>query len=190
MMKHSLSIAAVAAIGLAGLAGQWLNLPVPRPVVHAVAYTPEQMQRTIEIERRQRHFIHEALIAAQVYEANGCDPWLAERTAKHAIAAGLPTRLVAADVIVESSCRPGVISPKGAVGLTQVMPQIWHVTQEELLDPDRNLEVGTQVLAGYVQRFGVHDGLRHYLGTGATDGNTDGDTYATRVETVAYGRKQ
>lgn len=182
-----MTLAAITAV--AAIAGQWLNLPVQLPGVQSKPLTEVAIIEGISTEQKQRDFIRATLAATWLYEANGCDPWLAERTARYAIATGLPVRIVAADVVVESSCRPNVVSPKGAVGLTQVMPGVWNVTREELLDPDRNLEVGTQVLAGYVHRFGMREGLRHYLGTGATDGSTDGYSYADHVLTVAYQRK-
>lgn len=184
--RFAASAILTAAIGFAGLVWQWYAAPITLPRLEAKALSPAESQEIFKAEMRQKEFIKMTLEAARIYERHGCDPWLAERTAAHAMEFGLPVRIVAADVVVESSCRPDVVSKKGAVGLTQVMPKIWGYSRTELRDPDTNLEAGSRILAGFVHRFGMREGLRRYLGTGVTDGNIDGFTYADRVLAVAY----
>jgi soluble lytic murein transglycosylase-like protein len=64
--------------------------------------------------------------------------------------------LVAAVVDAESAFDPEAVSRKGARGLMQLMPataQRFGVSQDQLFDPERNLEAGTRYLAFLSQRF-------------------------------------
>jgi hypothetical protein len=68
--------------------------------------------------------------------------------------------LLAALVEAESSFCPAVTSPRGAVGLAQVLPttaQIYGVS--DLTDPATNLEVAAQYLARLMNRFDDDLGL-------------------------------
>lgn len=63
--------------------------------------------------------------------------------------------LVAALVQVESSFAPEVVSPRGAVGLMQVLPSTARLYgRRDLTDPRANLEVGTRYLSTLLQRYG------------------------------------
>ncbi len=70
-----------------------------------------------------------------------------ERTAERH---GLDSRLLAAVVEAESNFNPRVVSPRGAVGLTQVMPRTALHTSRgpvtDLHDPDVNLDAGARYL--------------------------------------------
>ena len=70
--------------------------------------------------------------------------------------------LLTALIVVESSANHVAISHKGAVGLTQVMPHIWQYQRKELLDPYRNIEIGSKILKHYMDRHGVKGGLSSY----------------------------
>ena len=65
---------------------------------------------------------------------------------------GLDPLLIAAIVATESSYRPGVVSPVGAQGLMQIMPEtavhLGAAPEEDLLAPNpmRNLELGARYL--------------------------------------------
>ena len=63
--------------------------------------------------------------------------------------------LLAAVVQVESSFRSHVVSPMGAVGLTQVLPSTarYMGVDGDLSDPDRNLEAGARYLAYLIDEF-------------------------------------
>src|SRR5258708_1745860 len=71
--------------------------------------------------------------------------------------------LVKAVVAVESSFQPDAISPKGARGLMQVIPDTGerygvvgdrkHSTEQKLLDPATNIRVGIQHLANLMSMF-------------------------------------
>lgn len=81
-----------------------------------------------------------------------------------AIGSGLPSRLLAAVVVVESSCNPNADDHLGSVGLMQVNSKTWHRSVASLRDPETNIRIGTQVLAGYIRKYGVEEGLHHYNG--------------------------
>jgi soluble lytic murein transglycosylase-like protein len=107
--------------------------------------------------------------------ANPADPaarrWLNDAQSKryerlieqHAARASVDPALVKAIVAVESSFTPTAVSPKGARGLMQVMPQTAarygvssdkaRSAEEKLLDPVVNLQVGTRYLRDLLARF-------------------------------------
>lgn len=64
--------------------------------------------------------------------------------------------LVEAIASVESDFNPREVSPKGALGIMQVMPETaarFGVARHELLDPERNAAAGTAYLAWLLQRY-------------------------------------
>jgi soluble lytic murein transglycosylase-like protein len=80
----------------------------------------------------------------------GAKGHLSELIDRHARARGLDPDLVHAVVRAESAYRPGAVSPKGAVGLMQVMPDTGRrFGVRDLADPEANLEAGTAYL-GYL----------------------------------------
>lgn len=95
---------------------------------------------------------------------------------------GLPADLVLAVMLVESSGRPAARSPKGAIGLMQVMPHMF----EELELPgsvahvETNVQAGCLLLADNVRRLGEADGISSYFWGSAIRG----DAYLKRVRTV------
>lgn len=70
--------------------------------------------------------------------------------------------LLTALIVVESSANHIAVSNKGAVGLTQVMPNVWQCQQEELFDPYKNIEIGSKILKYYIDKDGVKGGLSSY----------------------------
>ncbi|PDO09282.1 MAG: hypothetical protein BLM47_13415 [Candidatus Reconcilbacillus cellulovorans] len=105
--------------------------------------------------------------------------------------------LVAAVIRVESRFRPDLRSPKGAVGLMQVMPETaaWvirnHRLPDELLDrldwPDVNIELGVRYLALLIDRFGGNHtaALAAYnAGPGQVDGWLRRSEWDGRLETA------
>lgn len=69
--------------------------------------------------------------------------------------AGLDPALVAAVIEAESGHNAQAVSPRGAVGLMQVLPETGALMGfEEMADPAVNLEAGCRYLAGLLQRFG------------------------------------
>ena len=82
---------------------------------------------------------------------------------------GLDPKLAHAVVHTESNYRPFAISPRGAVGLMQIMPALVHqYGLEDPFDPTRNLEVGMRHLRNLLQRFDIRGALAAYnAGEGA-----------------------
>ena len=70
--------------------------------------------------------------------------------------------LLTALIVVESSANHVAVSSKGAIGLTQIMPNIWRYQEKELLDPYRNIEIGSKILKHYIDKHGIQGGLSSY----------------------------
>jgi len=67
---------------------------------------------------------------------------------------GVDPRLVHALVVVESGYQPRAVSPKGALGLTQLMPataQRLHVKNP--FDPEQNVRAGVRELSRLIDRY-------------------------------------
>lgn len=87
---------------------------------------------------------------------------------------GLDPHLILAVMAIESSFNPEAVSPVGAQGLMQVMPQV-HAKRFEphggitaARDPVTNIRVGSAILKEYVSRRGsVERGLKSYVGAAA-----------------------
>ncbi len=95
---------------------------------------------------------------------------------------GLDPLLILAVVGIESSFNPIAQSDQGAVGLMQIVPR-FHEDKlarrdGSALDPQINIEVGTQVLREYISRAGTEAaGLQLYNGTP----DDPAAAYATKV---------
>jgi hypothetical protein len=77
----------------------------------------------------------------------------------------LDPQLVTAVMRVESTARPWVRSPAGAVGLMQVMP---HMAAQvdfagNLTTAESNVEAGCMILADNIRRLGEEDGISAYF---------------------------
>ena len=77
----------------------------------------------------------------------------------------LDPQLVTAIILVESGARPWALSPKGAVGLMQVMP---HMTEARMLAGnlttiESNVAAGCSILADNIRRLGEDDGISAYF---------------------------
>ena len=110
--------------------------------------------------------------------------WLPEIVAASK-AWGVPPELIAAVIRVESTGEPGVISPSGARGLMQMMPDqiggqgvpqsLWH-------DPATNIAAGAQGLYNRMLAQGSWQGaVGAYLGFGCDVWGTCTDTYVRAV---------
>jgi len=88
---------------------------------------------------------------------------------------GLDPQLVTAIILVESGARPWVRSPKGAVGLMQVMPHMAEPLglRGNLVGIEHNVEAGCRILADNIRRLGEEDGISAYF-------------WGSRIRGVAY----
>jgi soluble lytic murein transglycosylase-like protein len=77
----------------------------------------------------------------------------------------LDPELVTAVLLVESSARPWARSPKGALGLMQVMPNMMRPMgfAGNLSTIETNIEAGCVILAGNIRRLGEEDGISAYF---------------------------
>jgi len=78
---------------------------------------------------------------------------------------GLDPQLVTAIILVESGARPWALSPKGAVGLMQVMPHMIGtlVLGGNLTTIESNVEAGCWILSDNIRRLGEDDGISAYF---------------------------
>ena len=152
---------------------------VPKPISVQMP-TERSIQKDLKNEQRQKQYVQASKSAYYIYHRNHCSGELADVTGRIAVDSGVPSRLLAALVYVESSCNPNAVSGKRSIGLTQVNPLVWNYTRAELRDPERNLRIGATILSAYVRKFGLVGGLHHYNGLG----NPTND-YADKVLTAA-----
>jgi soluble lytic murein transglycosylase-like protein len=97
--------------------------------------------------------------------ATAYDPIIASAAAKHAVDA----RIVKAVIQVESAFQPRARSPKGAMGLMQLMPQTARQYKaRNPYDPATNIDAGTEYLKRLLDEFELPLALAAYnAGEGA-----------------------
>jgi len=125
-------------------------------------------------------------------ECSSASPELIFTVASTARAKEIDPRIVAATIVVESNCNPYATSSKGAIGLMQVMPSIWKTTYDfqgkvNLLNRQDNIKTGTDILAGYIKKYGKSGGILHYQGTGTGCPTCDG-AYTSKILKLAEGK--
>jgi len=74
---------------------------------------------------------------------------------------GLPRELVRSVMAAESGFQPLAISPKGAIGLMQLMPGTAQVLGADPHDPAQNVDAGARYLRDLLEKYNY--GLRHAL---------------------------
>ena len=117
--------------------------------------------------------------------ANRVAPLIVQSSDRH----NLDPLLLAALIRQESSYRPTVVSPAGAVGLTQVMPRFWQKEcPGDLYNEYININCGAYILRKYENNAGsMPKALAHY-NVGPTAYNTNrkmkkqGKKYAKQVK--------
>ncbi|MBV8032979.1 MAG: lytic transglycosylase domain-containing protein [Betaproteobacteria bacterium] len=133
----------------------------------------EREQRAMTESIAKRYHVSELAVGGFVAEAYRAG-------AQYAVDPGL----VLAVMAIESRYNPVAESVTGAMGLMQIMPRhhleklAGHGGEHALLDPEVNIDVGTQILREYIRRFGdVETALQMYAG--AIDEPTS--QYASKV---------
>jgi soluble lytic murein transglycosylase-like protein len=82
-------------------------------------------------------------------------PVMDARTLVHEAArrSGLPPALVESVARVESGLRPGVVSPKGALGVMQLMPATAQALDADPHDTAQNIDAGARLLRALLIRY-------------------------------------
>lgn len=76
---------------------------------------------------------------------------------------GVSVHLIHAVITVESAYNPAAVSPKGAMGLMQLMPATAsHYEVQNPLDAEENINAGTRHLRSLLDRFDVAEALAAY----------------------------
>ena len=149
---------------------------VPPPAIASNA-NAESIEREID-------YANAAKAISSIMARHGCGEDIQQYVSRSSVDYGVSSRLLAAQVVVESSCRSSVVSKAGAVGMLQIMPSVWNESSEDLKDPEYNIRTGTRILAAEIRRYGNRrDGLRHYFGV--SEDSTASDEYADKVIQVA-----
>ncbi len=88
-----------------------------------------------------------------------------ELVTRAAIHAGLPPAIVHSIARAESGYREDVVSPKGAIGLMQLMPKTAAALDADPSDPAQNAEAGARYLRDLLQKYenDPHPGLESCL---------------------------
>jgi len=89
-----------------------------------------------------------------------------------ALRSGLPPEFVQSVALVESGFRPGAVSPKGALGVMQLMPATAKTLGADPLDTAQNIDAGTRLLRELLVKYDgdVVKALAAYnAGEGAVD---------------------
>ena len=77
---------------------------------------------------------------------------------------GLPPELVHGVAQAESAYRASAVSPKGAIGVMQLMPQTAHKLDADPTVPVQNIDAGTRLLRDLLLRYqGADNGVRRAL---------------------------
>lgn len=105
--------------------------------------------------------------AAPIEHPTGGDPYAAH-VAEAARRFGIPAAWIRAVMKIESGARPNAISPKGAVGLMQIMPDTWselrarYALAGDPFDPRNNILAGAAYLRELHDRYGSAGFLAAY----------------------------
>jgi soluble lytic murein transglycosylase-like protein len=76
----------------------------------------------------------------------------------------VPAHFVKSLVAAESNFNPYVVSPRGAIGLMQLMPATAQKYGADPNIPEQNVDAGTQYLSALLKRYSKHrDGLRRAI---------------------------
>ena len=115
--------------------------------------------------RRPRSPHRSAIRGSASSENTSYDPIIESASGKH----GVDARIVKAVIQVESSFKPRARSPKGAMGLMQLMPKTARqYAARNPYDPKSNIEAGTKYLSKLLSEFELPLALAAYnAGEGA-----------------------
>lgn len=144
-----------------------------QPTGLADAKAPELSHHGLETALRERNPRLDADLSSRI----------AGSVARCSREEGIDSHLVLAVLLVESGGRPHAKSPKGAIGLMQVMPGMYQAMgfSGSVAHIEANIEAGCRLLADNIRRWGESRGISAYF----WGSNIQGDGYLERVRSVA-----
>jgi soluble lytic murein transglycosylase-like protein len=89
-----------------------------------------------------------------------------------AIHYGLPPKFVESVAKVESAMRSDAVSPKGAIGVMQLMPATARALDADPADPAQNIEAGTRLLRDLLIKYN-NDAIKALAAYNAGEGAVD-----------------
>jgi len=163
----------------------WNSVPLAPPPPPADSTQPAFTADTAEVRRLHRDGIITKLRErnsrlSEARAARIADAVLRCTDTQHI--PDLTPRLMLSVMFQESGARPHAISPKGAVGLMQVMPYMYRVLDLPggIAHLESNIEAGCLVLADNIRRLGREKGISSYF----WGSHIRSDTYLNGVETI------
>ena len=121
--------------------------------------TPDEVPYPDVAQADVKTVVQPDVVIGQLAGKTAYDPFIESAATKHDIDA----RIVKAVIQVESSFRPRARSPKGAMGLMQLMPKTAREYQaRNPYDPAANIEAGTKYLKQLLTKFELPLALAAY----------------------------
>lgn len=131
----------------------------PKPKLPSLTYS---VQRTGVVDV--------AKVFGRSSECTNEDLSFIEKVSKIALDNGLNPGILASVIVTESGCDRLAVSPKGAIGLMQIMPKVWKnrfdFQKINLFNEDDNLKTGAKILSDLTRKSGITEALREYEGLG------------------------
>ena len=130
----------------------------PQPAVSAAPAIPARSASEVEALRQLIAKVNPSLAPSELSR-------IASAVFRYSAKYELDPELVTAVLLVESSARPWVRSPKGAIGLMQVMPHMMEPLglAGNAATIESNIEAGCWILASNIRRLGEEEGISSYF---------------------------
>lgn len=158
IMRLIAGLALIAPAALLNQKDEHTKAPAPSQVLPAlvVDVSAEALERAVELVE-VTELIATPVVEKYAQEYRISKP-LAAEIHQAAVAAGITPKVAFGLVRAESSFKPRVVSPVGAIGLTQLMPATarWlepGITRRDLMQPGTNLRVGFKYLKSLINEY-------------------------------------
>jgi len=161
--SNSISRSRVAATAVAGLALLWIG--AAPPPTHSQDALPAVSANAPRSAAADESSIARVLATENPQLAAPELSRIARAVLRYSAKYDLDPELVTAVIMVESSALPSARSPKGAMGLMQVMPAMLEPLRlvGNFTTVESNIEAGCLILADNIRRMGEADGILAYF---------------------------